>query len=56
MVSALEAAQTPTSIYETLHQDDGDPIYILDQLSSEEDGEGHRGYGSGRLSGGDHPQ
>ncbi|AEG61231.1 RNA polymerase sporulation sigma factor SigF [Desulforamulus ruminis] len=39
VVSALEAAQTPTSIYETLHQDDGDPIYILDQLSSEEDGD-----------------
>ncbi|MBM7854693.1 RNA polymerase sporulation-specific sigma factor [Desulfohalotomaculum tongense] len=39
VVTAMEAAQTPTSIYETLHQDDGDPIFILDQLSSEEDGE-----------------
>ncbi|WP_333871093.1 RNA polymerase sporulation sigma factor SigF [Desulforamulus putei] len=39
VVNALEAAQTPTSIYETLHQDDGDPIYILDQLSGEEDGD-----------------
>ena len=36
VVIALEAAQTPTSIYETLHQDDGDPIYLLDQLSSKE--------------------
>ncbi|CCO08962.1 RNA polymerase sporulation sigma factor SigF [Desulforamulus hydrothermalis] len=39
VVNALEAAQTPTSIYETLHQDDGDPIYILDQLSGEADGD-----------------
>ncbi len=39
VVNALEAAQTPTSIYETLHQDDGDPIYILDQLSGDADGD-----------------
>ncbi|MDO7786440.1 RNA polymerase sporulation sigma factor SigF [Desulforamulus aquiferis] len=39
VVNALEAAQTPTSIYETLHQDDGDPIYILDQLSDGEEGD-----------------
>ncbi len=37
VVSALEALQPPASIYETLHQDDGDPIYLLDQLS-EDDG------------------
>ncbi|HBX24352.1 MAG TPA: RNA polymerase sporulation sigma factor SigF [Desulfotomaculum sp.] len=37
VVTALEALQPPTSIYETLHQDDGDPIYLLDQLS-EDDG------------------
>ena len=36
VIMALEAAQSPTSIYETLHQDDGDPIYLLDQLSSKE--------------------
>lgn len=36
VVSALEAAQAPASIYETLHQDDGDPIYLLDQLSGED--------------------
>ncbi len=36
VVNALEAAQAPTSIYETLHQDDGDPIYLLDQLKGEE--------------------
>ncbi|MCL6638745.1 MAG: RNA polymerase sporulation sigma factor SigF [Firmicutes bacterium] len=39
VVSALEAAQAPASIYETLHQDDGDPIFLLDQLSLEEAGE-----------------
>jgi len=39
IVNALEAAQTPASIYETLHQDDGDPIYLLDQLKGSEDGE-----------------
>jgi RNA polymerase sporulation-specific sigma factor len=36
IVNALEAAQTPASIYETLHQDDGDPIFLLDQLQSAE--------------------
>lgn len=39
VVNALEAAQTPASIYETLHQDDGDPIYLLDQLKDKEDGD-----------------
>lgn len=39
VVNALEASQTPTSIYETMHQDDGDPIYLLDQLKSGEDGD-----------------
>lgn len=32
VITALEAVQSPASIYETLHQDDGDPIYLLDQL------------------------
>lgn len=35
IVSALEALQQPASIYETLYQDDGDPIYLLDQLKAE---------------------
>lgn len=39
VVNAMEAAQVPTSIYETLHQDDGDPIYLLDQLKGEDSGE-----------------
>lgn len=38
VVAALEASQTPTSIYETLHQDSGDAIFVLDQLKSD-DGE-----------------
>ena len=39
VVNAMEAAQIPASIYETLHQDDGDPIYLLDQLKGEDLGE-----------------
>jgi RNA polymerase sporulation-specific sigma factor len=39
IVGALEAVQLPTSIHETLYQDEGDPIYILDQLSSEKEEE-----------------
>ncbi|MBM7865162.1 RNA polymerase sporulation sigma factor SigF [Heliobacterium gestii] len=34
VVEALEAVQLPTSIHETLYQDDGDPIFLLDQLAS----------------------
>lgn len=37
IVSSLEAVQMPTSIHETLYQDDGDPIYVIDQLSNEKD-------------------
>ncbi|KLU61401.1 RNA polymerase sigma-F factor [Peptococcaceae bacterium CEB3] len=37
IVSALEAVQSPTSIYETLYQDDSDPIYVLDQLPLEKE-------------------
>ncbi|MGF7184985.1 RNA polymerase sporulation-specific sigma factor [Desulfitispora alkaliphila] len=39
LIAALEAVQNPTSIHETLFQDEGDPIYILDQLTNEKDGE-----------------
>ncbi len=35
IISSLDAVQMPASINETLYQDDGDPIYLLDQLSSE---------------------
>ena len=36
IVTAMEAAQAPSSIYETLYQDDGDPIYLMDQLGTGE--------------------
>ena len=39
VVNVMEASQLPTSIYETLHQDDGDPIYLLDQLSDNVEGD-----------------
>jgi len=35
IVNSLEAVQTPTSIHETVFQDEGDPIFVLDQLSTE---------------------
>ena len=37
IVAALEAVQSPTSIHDTLYQDDSDPIYVLDQLHLEKD-------------------
>lgn len=37
IVSALEAVQSPTSIHDTLYQDDSDPIYVLDQLPMEKE-------------------
>ncbi|MDI6813789.1 MAG: SigF/SigG family RNA polymerase sporulation sigma factor [Desulfitobacteriaceae bacterium] len=37
IVSALEAVQSPTSIHDTLYQDDSDPIYVLDQLPLDKD-------------------
>lgn len=39
IVTAMEAVQIPASIYETLHQDDGDPIYLLDQLKDDTKGD-----------------
>ncbi|TGE34273.1 SigF/SigG family RNA polymerase sporulation sigma factor [Desulfosporosinus sp. Sb-LF] len=37
IVAALEAVQSPTSIHDTLYQDDSDPIYVLDQLSTDKE-------------------
>lgn len=37
IITALEAIQQPGSIYETLYQDEGDPILLLDQLSDPTD-------------------
>lgn len=39
IVGAVEALQLPTSIHETLYQDDGDPIFVLDQLRGEQGSE-----------------
>ncbi|NLO89685.1 MAG: RNA polymerase sporulation sigma factor SigF [Clostridia bacterium] len=39
VVIAMEAVQQPSSIHDTLYQDDGDPIYVLDQLKSDVDDE-----------------
>ncbi|MHB9093991.1 MAG: RNA polymerase sporulation sigma factor SigF [Eubacteriales bacterium] len=35
IVAALEAAQTPASIFETIYQDDGDPIFAIDAIVGE---------------------
>lgn len=35
IVTSLEAVQIPASIHDTVFQDEGDPIYVLDQLASE---------------------
>ncbi|NLC76594.1 MAG: RNA polymerase sporulation sigma factor SigF [Clostridia bacterium] len=37
IIAALEAIQQPGSIYETLYQDEGDTIFLLDQLSDPKD-------------------
>lgn len=39
IITAMEAVQSPSSIHDTLYQDEGDPIYILDQLSNAKDEE-----------------
>ncbi|MBO8168251.1 MAG: RNA polymerase sporulation sigma factor SigF [Thermoanaerobacteraceae bacterium] len=39
IIEALEAVQSPSSIYDTLYKDDGDPIFVLDQLGSAEEEE-----------------
>lgn len=37
IIVALEAIQIPTSIHDTLYQDDSDPIYVLDQIAVEKE-------------------
>ncbi|MGQ9532862.1 MAG: RNA polymerase sporulation sigma factor SigF [Desulfotomaculales bacterium] len=37
VVAAMEVSQGITSIYESTYQDDGEPIYLLDQLRGEEE-------------------
>jgi len=36
LVEALEGVRMPSSIHQTVHEGDGDPIYLLDQLTSAE--------------------
>lgn len=35
IISALEAVQTPTSLYELAYHDGGDPIFLMDQIKLE---------------------
>ncbi|SFU98586.1 RNA polymerase sporulation sigma factor SigF [Alicyclobacillus macrosporangiidus] len=39
VVFAQEALRTPASIHETVYENDGDPIYLMDQIADEEQGE-----------------
>ncbi len=34
LVEALEGVRPPSSIYQTVHEGEGDPIYLLDQLTN----------------------
>ncbi|MBC7346443.1 MAG: RNA polymerase sporulation sigma factor SigF [Clostridia bacterium] len=36
IVAAMEVLQAPESIHEKVYQDDGDPLYVLDQLARDE--------------------
>jgi len=36
VVEALEGVRPPASIHQTVHEGDGDPIYLLDQLAAED--------------------
>jgi RNA polymerase sporulation-specific sigma factor len=36
LVEAMDGARAPASIHQTVHESDGDPIYLLDQLATEE--------------------
>lgn len=39
VVFAQEALRAPASIHETVFENDGDPIYLMDQIADEESGE-----------------
>jgi RNA polymerase sporulation-specific sigma factor len=39
VVFAQEALRTPASIHETVFENDGDPIYLMDQIADEENSE-----------------
>lgn len=39
LVVALDSVQTTEYLYETIHQDDGSPILLIDRISCQEDGD-----------------
>lgn len=42
VVAAMDGVRAPASFHQTVHEGDGDPIYLLDQLASEDSNrEGH---------------
>ncbi|SMO47814.1 RNA polymerase sporulation sigma factor SigG [Melghirimyces algeriensis] len=41
VVFALDAIQDPVSLFEPIYQDGGDPIYVMDQLSDDENKDVH---------------
>lgn len=38
VIAALDGVRAPASIYQTIHEGDGDPIFLLDKLSQDEGG------------------
>ena len=43
---ALDAIQTPVSLYEPVYTDGGDPLYVMDQISDKKNLEEKLGGGS----------
>src|SRR5690625_5416822 len=41
IVFALDAIQDPVSLHEPIYNDGGDPIYVMDQISDEEEKDEH---------------
>lgn len=41
VVFALDSIQDPISLFEPIYHDGGDPIFVMDQISDEENAEGH---------------
>jgi RNA polymerase sporulation-specific sigma factor len=38
IVQAMDAASVPEFLYDTIHQDDGSPIFLIDKVAAEADG------------------
>ena len=41
VVLAMDAIQSPVSLYEPVYTDGGDPLYVMDQLSDKKNSEEH---------------